>query len=222
MFNSNSFFFLFLNTLIAFTLGRSSLVFLVSNPIHSILSLIGVFFLGTCLLFFIQIEYYAILFLIVYVGAIVVLFLFIIRMLELKLVNITQSLYSSYFIHYALVLCFFITALLIISETRFNLRFIINSVLIDNLDNPLFTEANSYINWSKLLQRTDQLRAIGGVLYTEYKVSVILASLLLFLSIVGALALTLFFPTKKFYRKNVTSLKIQDNNNQTMRFGRLV
>jgi hypothetical protein len=60
------------------------------------------------------------------------------------------------------------------------------------------------------------------VLYTEYKVSVILASLLLFLSIVGALALTLFFPTKKFYRKNVTSLKIQDNNNQTMRFGRLV
>lgn len=222
MFNSNSFFFLFINTLIAFTLGRSSLVFLVSNPIHSILSLIGVFFLGTCLLFFIQIEYYAILFLIVYVGAIVVLFLFIIRILELKLVNITQSLYNSYLIHYALVLCFFLTALLIMSETRFNLRFIINSVLIDNLDNPFFTEANSYMNWSKLLQRTDQLRAIGGILYTEYKVSVILASLLLFLSIVGALALTLFFPTKKFYRKNVTSLKIQDNNNQTRRFGRLV
>ena len=146
MFNSNFFFFLFINTLIAFTLGRSSLVFLVSNPIHSILSLIGVFFLGTCLLFFIQIEYYAILFLIVYVGAIVVLFLFIIRMLELKLVNITQSIYNSYFIHYALVICFFITALLIISETRFNLRFIINSVLINNLDNSFFTEASSYIN----------------------------------------------------------------------------
>ena len=221
---SNSFFSLFINTLIAFTLGRSSLVFLVANPIHSILSLIGVFFLGTCLLFFIQIEYYAILFLIVYVGAIVVLFLFIIRILELKMVNITQSLYNSYFIHYSLVLSFFLFALLIMSETLFNLRFIINSTLLSNLsENPTFTESNIHTNWSKLIQRTDQLRAIGGILYTEYKVSVILASILLFLSRVGALALTLFFPSsKKFYKKYTTSLKVQDNNNQTIRFGRLV
>ena len=222
MFSFNSFFALFINTLIAFTLGRSSLVFLVSNPIHSILSLIGVFFLGTCLLFFIQREYYARLFLIVYVGAIVVLFLFIIMMLELKRVNITQSLYNSYLIHYSFILTFFLIALLIMSETRFNLRFIINANLGANLDTTFFTEANMYLDWSKLIQRTDQLRAIGGVLYTEYKVSVILASILLFLSMVGALALTLFFPSsKKFYKKYATSLKVQDNNNQTIRFGRL-
>jgi NADH:ubiquinone oxidoreductase subunit 6 (subunit J) len=222
MFSFNSFFALFINTLIAFTLGRSSLVFLVSNPIHSILSLIGVFFLGTCLLFFIQREYYARLFLIVYVGAIVVLFLFIIMMLELKRVNITQSLYNSYLIHYSFILTFFLIALLIMSETRFNLRFIINSNLGANLDTTFFTEANMYLDWSKLIQRTDQLRALGGVLYTEYKVSVILASILLFLSMVGALALTLFFPSsKKFYKKYATSLKVQDNNNQTIRFGRL-
>jgi NADH:ubiquinone oxidoreductase subunit 6 (subunit J) len=222
MFSFNSFFALFINTLIAFTLGRSSLVFLVSNPIHSILSLIGVFFLGTCLLFFIQREYYARLFLIVYVGAIVVLFLFIIMMLELKRVNITQSLYNSYLIHYSFILTFFLIALLIMSETRFNLRFIINANLGANLDTTFFTEANMYLDWSKLIQRTDQLRALGGILYTEYKVSVILASILLFLSMVGALALTLFFPSsKKFYKKYATSLKVQDNNNQTIRFGRL-
>jgi NADH:ubiquinone oxidoreductase subunit 6 (subunit J) len=219
---SSSTFSLFINTIIAFTLGRSSLVFLVANPIHSILSLIGVFFLGTCLLFFIQIEYYARLFLIVYVGAIVVLFLFIIRILELKIVNITQSLYNSYLIHYSVILCFFLIALLIVSETLFNLRFIINSNLRVNLEsNPLFIESNMYFDWSKVIQRTDQLHAIGGILYTEYKVSVILASILLFLSRVGALALTLFFPSKKFYKKYATSLKVQDNNNQTMRFSRL-
>ena len=223
MISSSSLFSLFINTIIAFTLGRSSLVFLVANPIHSILSLIGVFFLGTCLLFFIQIEYYAMLFLIVYVGAIVVLFLFIIMMLELKMVNITQSLYNSYFIHYSLVISFFLVALLMLSETRFNLRFIMTSTLINNLEeSSFFTESNSYVNWSKLIQRTDQLRALGGILYTEYKVSVILASILLFLSMVGALALTLFFPSsKKFFKTHVTSLKVQDPNNQTMRFGRL-
>ena len=146
MFSFNSFFALFINTLIAFTLGRSSLVFLVSNPIHSILSLIGVFFLGTCLLFFIQREYYARLFLIVYVGAIVVLFLFIIMMLELKRVNITQSLYNSYLIHYSFILTFFLIALLIMSETMFNLRFIINANLGANLDTTFFTEANMYLD----------------------------------------------------------------------------
>jgi len=220
--NYIQFFSLFINYGIAFTLGRASLVFLVANPIHSILSLIGVFFLGTCLLFFIQIEYYAMLFLIVYVGAIVVLFLFIIIRLELKMVNITQSLYNTYLIHYSLVICFFLFSLFLISETLFNLRFIIKNVLIHNQESYMFTEANSYLNWSKLIQRTDQLRAIGGILYTEYKVSVILASLLLFLSIVGALALTIFFPaSSKFYKKNVTSLKIQDSNNQSIRYGRL-
>jgi NADH:ubiquinone oxidoreductase subunit 6 (subunit J) len=72
---------------ISFIIGMSILVFLVNNPIHSILNLIAVFFFGTCFLFFINIEYYALLFLIVYVGAIVVLFLFIIIILELKLTN---------------------------------------------------------------------------------------------------------------------------------------
>lgn len=213
----------FINIIIAFTLGRSSLVFLVINPIHSILSLIGVFFLGTCLLFFIQIEYYARLFLIVYVGAIVVLFLFIIRILELKLVNISQSFYNSYLIHYSLVRLFFITCILIINENFFNLHFFINDIIFNYTRiNSVFIESNSYLNWSTIIQRTDQIRAIGGILYTEYKASVILASLLLFLSMVGALSLTLYFPSKNFYKNNTTSLKIQDPNNQTRRYARLV
>ena len=88
--------------------------------------------------------------------------------------------------------------------------------------NSVFIESNSYLNWSTIIQRTDQIRAIGGILYTEYKASVILASLLLFLSMVGALSLTLYFPSKNFYKNNTTSLKIQDPNNQTRRYARLV
>ena len=222
MFSLNLSFSFFINITIAFILGRSTLVFLVINPIHSILSLIGVFFLGTCLLFFIQIEYYARLFLIVYVGAIVVLFLFIIRILELKLVNISQAFYNSTFIHYSVVRFFFFTTLLIINEVFFNLRFFVtDDVLNFAQTNAVFTESNAHLNWASLIQRTDQIRAIGGILYTEYKTSVILASLLLFLSIVGALSLTLFFPSKFFYKGSHTSLKIQDPNNQTIRYARL-
>jgi hypothetical protein len=80
-----------------------------------------------------------------------------------------------------------------------------------------FIEANQYIDWSKLIYRTDQLRALGGILYTEYKVTIILASLLLFLSRVGALAVTLFFPKNQFSVEEINSRKRQDANNQARR-----
>ena len=212
----------FIYSVIAFILGRSRIVFLVTNPIHSILSLIGVFFLGTCLLFFIEMEYYAMLFLIVYVGAIVVLFLFIIRMLEIKRLNIAQTINDSFFFRHIIMFIFILSALLLISENFFDLSFFINSTFSNKLnESTVFIEANSYIDWSKLIQRTDQLHSLGGLLYTEYKISVILASILLFLAMVGALALTLYFPSKKFYTSHVSSLKFQDPNNQARRFSRL-
>ena len=65
----------------AFRIATCLLVVAVQNPVHSLLLLIRVFLRGTLLLFSLQRDYFAILFLIVYVGAIVVLFLFVIRRL---------------------------------------------------------------------------------------------------------------------------------------------
>lgn len=48
-------------------------------------------------------------------------------------------------------------------------------------------------------------------------VSVILASLLLFVSMVGALAVTLFFPKNHFSVEEINSIKRQDPNNQAIR-----
>jgi len=138
---------LFIYSVIAFMLGRSRIVFLVTNPIHSILSLIGVFFLGTCLLFFIEIEYYARLFLIVYVGAIVVLFLFIIRMLEIKRINVAQAINDSFFFRHITRFFFILVALLLLSQNFFDLSFFINHSFSEKLNgSTVFVEGNSYIN----------------------------------------------------------------------------
>lgn len=227
--------------------GMCLLVIGRANPIHSILLLIGVFFLGSILLFFLQIEYYARLFLIVYVGAIVVLFLFIIIRLELKRVNIVSRLSDLFIDFRLLILAFFILEIMFfISEQFFDLSGFIHSYFDINLffsniinvttektffseyvykntfikfaeQSADFIEANQYINWSKLLHRTDHLRALGGLLYTEYKITVILASLLLFLSIIGALVVTLFFPKNHFSTEELLVIKRQDANNQTRR-----
>ena len=68
------------------SLMYSSSIFVIGslNPIHALLSLIFIFFLGTTLLFVLKLDYFALLFLIVYVGAIVVLFLFVVMLLRIN------------------------------------------------------------------------------------------------------------------------------------------
>lgn len=253
----------------SFICGTCLLIIGTANPIHAILLLIRVFFIGTILLFCLQIEYYAMLFLIVYVGAIVVLFLFIIRRLELKRVNVSTRLGDLFAFRHLILLCLILQMFFFLSSQFFDLNgFILKnnatplaniniefttlllhgrvlglillslvllqqntfmtswvnrvrtpfvyklislgmlvtvslsilyfSVSWENIEtistNGFLIEANQYINWSQLIYRTDQLRSLGAILYTEYMTSVILASLLLFISIVGALAVTLFSP----------------------------
>jgi NADH:ubiquinone oxidoreductase subunit 6 (subunit J) len=205
--------------LIALILSTCTLVISRQNPIHSILLLIRVFFLGTLFLFFLQREYYAILFLIVYVGAIVVLFLFIIIRLELKQFNVTSSINDLFMFRYLFYVFFVLEVLFLISQSFFDLSFFMTDSIVGNVmrESTLFIEANNYFDWSKMLQRTDHLRGLGFLLYTEYKVTVILASVLLFVSMVGALALTLYFPQNKFSIKPINSIKIQDVANQMRR-----
>lgn len=105
----------------AFRCGTCLLVIGVQNPIHSILLLIRVFFLGTLLLFLLQMEYYARLFLIVYVGAIVVLFLFIIRMLELKRVNVARRLRDLFAFRHVVLGFLLLEVLFLVSHEFFDL-----------------------------------------------------------------------------------------------------
>ena len=106
----------------SFMCGTCLLVIGSANPIHAILLLIRVFFRGTILLFCLQIEYYAILFLIVYVGAIVVLFLFIIIRLELKRVNVATRLGDLFSFRHLIFLCFVLQRFLFISNQFFDLN----------------------------------------------------------------------------------------------------
>jgi len=209
---------LFVQILGAFRCGTCLLVIGVQNPIHSILLLIRVFFIGTLLLFFLQREYYARLFLIVYVGAIVVLFLFIIRRLELKRVNVAMRLRELFSFRHIILGFLLLEVLFLANQDFFDLTAFIPPVS-DLTQTSSFIEGNNYLDWSKLLQRTDHLRALGGLLYTEYKITIILASLLLFLSRVGALAVTLFLSTSTatFKVKEFPARKFQDANHQVRR-----
>ena len=107
--------------LTSFICGICLLVIGTANPIHAILLLIRIFFIGTIMLFCLQIEYYAMLFLIVYVGAIVVLFLFIIRMLELKRVNASRRISDLFSFRHLILVCLVFQVFYFISAQFFDL-----------------------------------------------------------------------------------------------------
>jgi len=67
-------------------------VILCINPILSLLFLISVYLSASVLFFFLGVEFLAILLIIIYVGAISILFIFVIMMLNLRIVEIYNKL----------------------------------------------------------------------------------------------------------------------------------
>lgn len=133
-------------------------------------------------------EYFALLFLIVYVGAIVVLFLFIVMMLEIKMVNSSER-FSDLLSFKNLILLFLVLEVLVFStEELWEITPLLTNLNYLDLN---LVEINLYTDYSKVLNHVGQLRALGGILFTQYILGIILISILLFISMFGSIVMTL-------------------------------
>ena len=72
-------------------LFTSFMVIYSQHPVFSLLFLISSFMLSAFILFILECEFLALLFITIYVGAIAILFLFAVMMLETKLTNLSKS-----------------------------------------------------------------------------------------------------------------------------------
>jgi NADH:ubiquinone oxidoreductase subunit 6 (subunit J) len=121
------------------------------NPVHSALSLISVFLLSAVLLFTLKVEFLALSFIIVYVGAIAILFLFVVMLLNIKLVEITEN--ATRYVPIGII-----TGLIFLYNIYFGIdSFKIGSItLIDYIND--FTNINKVTNIEQIVE----------LLYTEY------------------------------------------------------
>jgi len=139
-----------------------------NNPVHSVLFLILSFCNVSALLICHALDFFALIFLIVYVGAIAVLFLFVVMMLN---VSITQKNPVHYLPIGASIGFLFLFQILILFEPT--------------------AASEVYIDWSGYVQPVTTIEAIGQVLYTNYALFFILASLILLVAMIGAIVLTM-------------------------------
>ena len=128
---------------------------------------------GALLLLLLGVEFLPVLFIIVYVGAVAILFLFVVMLLNIKMVEIGEN------------------------TTRYApLGVIIGLVFLYQIFylRDLTTEASwgieSY-NYSELINVTN-IEQIGNLLYTEYWVYFLVSSLVLLVSMIGAIVLCLY------------------------------
>jgi NADH-quinone oxidoreductase subunit J len=159
----------------AFVVMASAVMVVVSrNPVYSVLFLILAFFNAAALFVLIGAEFIAMILIIVYVGAVAVLFLFVVMMLDINLTELREG-FLKYLPIGALI------GLVLLAEILLGLG-VIGST-------PPSLEALGKAGPQVLA--IDNTRAIGRVLYTQYFYLFQVAGLVLLVAMIGAIVLTL-------------------------------
>lgn len=182
---SKLFLFLLQYILPALALGLAALTVLAANPIHSLLCLIGAFFNIVIFYLSVNAEFLALVFLIVYVGAVAILFLFVIMLLNVKeLAGVSKN-----FIGTRRKFTIIVTGPLVVNFTFLIAEAFERIFTLGAAGQPA-TELRSAKHFS--LYVTEQFSDISffsNVLYSCYAYLFILISCLLFSSMVGAIVL---------------------------------
>ena len=153
------------------------MVIISRNPIHSVMFLILTFCRAACLLLLLGVEFLAIIFLVVYVGAIAVLFLFVVMLLQIKLSAIEDEFFNYLPIGGLIGVLFLLEAFFVLSQDF--------TPLINDKINP------SYLAWESKLDNLTNLEILGQVLYTHYLLYFLLAGAVLLVALIAAIALTI-------------------------------
>ena len=163
------------------------LVIQARNPVHSVLFLILVFFNGAALLLLLGLDFFALILLVVYVGAIAVLFLFVVMMLNIKLVEIDEKKLRYLPIGGLVGLLFFFETFLIIDNDFIPLLGSSNYKEIFFFETFTFT----HLEWSLFIKTLTNIESVGSLLYTYYFLFFLLASVILLVAMIGAIVLTM-------------------------------
>ena len=145
-------------------------VILARNPVHAVLSLVLCFFSTACLWLLLQAEFLGVVLVLVYIGAVMVLFLFVVMMLDIN----TDSLREGFWTHFPLAA--FVGVLIaleiaLVMKAGFNLP-----------------EAAAQDPAAAKMGNT---KLLGIEIYTHYLYPLQVAAVLLLVAMVAAIALTL-------------------------------
>lgn len=152
----------------------SLMVISTKNPVHSVLFLILTFFNAAGIFVILHAEFLAMILIIVYVGAVAVLFLFVVMMLDFKLSIDKENILQYTPIGLFIGVVFISELIIVLINTKLDLT------NIQILANPI-------LNYEGLTNT----EALGSVLYTDYILYFQLSGVILLVAMIGSIVLTL-------------------------------
>lgn len=196
----------------SFILSSLSLLVLMLNTVHSLLLLIEIFIFGAFLLFFLNVEFLGLIFLMIYLGAILVLFLFVVMMLDIKTSSIQNDDLNSFLLK-GVGIWFFLPIFIwwLLSDSL-----ILSGMWqFFNKDLLYWSPSLFYLNFYNLVNTQTNLETIGWYLFDYQPFLFLLSGILLYIAMIGAIVISVD-------KKDHYNQKIQNPMVQAMRKGALV
>ena len=158
----------------AITVAAGFMVIASRNPVHSVLFLILAFFSSAGLFVLIGAEFLAMILVIVYVGAVAVLFLFVVMMLDINFVELREGFLQYLPIGALIGIILLIELLLVLGGAS------ISTEMVASATAP-----------APLASDVTNTHALGALVYTRYVYLFQAAGMLLLIAMIGAIVLTL-------------------------------
>ena len=210
----------FVYTLSLFAVFFSVYIIVSKNPIISVLFLIGLFFSISLYLITIGLQFLGLVYLIVYVGAVSILFLFILMLINVRISELLTDNNNSILLAVFVILCINYSTqdilpfdasfydIFSINVLSFVWNIMDNTFALSNNNNDSFLYLVNYINfvgiaattsksWDNIIVSLSHVTSIGNVLYTNLSILFIITSLILLLAMIGAIIITINKTTNK-------------------------
>ncbi len=178
------------------------------NPIISILFLIGLFASISSYLIILGLSFIGLSYLIVYIGAVSILFLFILMLINIRISELQSNTNNS--LPLTIIIGIFISYslfqllpydLAILSNFNSNINNNLYNIFINREENntSLLINTNKgndllFVSskiWDGNLAESNHITTIGNIMYTNYNIWLIIASFILLLAMVGAIVITI-------------------------------
>ena len=178
------------------------------NPVVSVLFLIGLFSTISCYLILIGLSFIGISYLLVYVGAISILFIFILMLINIRISELLSDINN----YLPLAMLSVIPFVYILgqsisfnsiqlgfinyfynsfSEKLYNIKQVQNQYFYNILDYKqqiIYASAN---NWDAVLTDVTNITSIGNIMYSAYSIWLLMVSIILLLAMIGSIVITI-------------------------------
>ena len=164
------------------------------NPVVSVLFLIGLFFGIAGYLVALGISFIGLSYLLVYVGAVSILFLFILMLINIRISELLNETSNSLPLAVIIGVCFscFYYFYLVLPYSATGLK---NSILtLSYMFKDNATIALAHVTgkiWDGNLAETSHITSIGNIMYTSYSIWLVITSIILLLAMVGSIVITI-------------------------------